>query len=133
MKKLYQHLGDASKYFLDAVKDSMKEKVRYRQSAYAATINFENRSNLKCFYEGDSQSLKKDLINKINSRIVKENEPKTYRSARSNFEMEKNMNNKSSIETGRDESSVPASFNTFNFHKMLKTKLKRIPPGSDSS
>ena len=43
------------------------------------------------------------------------------------------MNNKSSIETGRDESSVPASFNTFNFHKMLKTKLKQIPPGSDSS
>ena len=113
---------------MEAVKNSMKEKVRYRQSAYAATINFENKSNLKYFYEGEHSSGKKDLITKVNSRIIEENRESSRKVVNSNIESEKK--GQLSLDTSRTE--VPPSFNSFNFHRMLRTKLNKINPGSDS-
>ncbi len=47
----------------------MRDKVKYRQKVYAATINLENRNNLKYFYEGESVTQRKKIISKINSKI----------------------------------------------------------------
>jgi len=47
----------------------MKEKIRYRQAAFAVAIGLENRSKLNYFYEGDSLTKGKKLIRKINSKL----------------------------------------------------------------
>jgi hypothetical protein len=39
LRKLYQILGDSLDLFLEEVKQLSKDKIKYRQTSYAVTIN----------------------------------------------------------------------------------------------
>ncbi len=68
LKKLHQTLGDNYNLFLKGIENSVKQKVKYRQNAFATAIDISNKKELKYFFEEDSSVMKnqKKTINKIN-------------------------------------------------------------------
>lgn len=120
-------MGDKCSKFISGIKETLIEKVRYRQSVYAATINFENRNNLTYFYEDQgNNSPRKKKISKINEKILELNSSAEKR-GQSLGEFSKRGSNEV------NKVGIPASYNTFNFHRMLKTKLSKIPQIESSS
>ena len=88
--------------FLEELKRSSKNKVLYRQSQYANTIHFENKSNLDYFYyEGEEEKKgdKRFRITKFNKLITPEKRKAESSKVPSKF-------------------PTPAFFTSFNFNKM---------------
>jgi hypothetical protein len=75
---------------------------------------------LNYFYEGKGHSTpRKNIISKINEKLI-ESGSQHAKKAQSLA----GLDQKNSLESSRE--GIPPSYNTFNFHRMLKTKLSKI-------
>jgi hypothetical protein len=71
LTKIYAALGEQSGLFLQAIRNSVGDKIKYRQQTYAAAIQLENQQHLN-FYDPPRPTPRHQRIRKINSHLTKQ-------------------------------------------------------------